>query len=217
LWIKGASRVSQHQRLQNLKGQTFTVIENLDDFTFDLTGQKLTAELQKDIYEPIIALFRQKPHLTNREIFDGLEGKVALRSVCEATMILCAKKVIVPSRDVKEAKQYSEKCKEYNLYISELSKYQNDLTTLASPITGSGVIVSKFSQVFVNYILLDNKKYDANILAKYAHEIITESNQKIHNKGKVLESAEDSVEYLRDAAKTFLDKELPLLRTLMVV
>ena len=217
LWIKGSNRVSQYHRLENLKEQAFVVVENLDDFTFDLTGQKLTANLQKEIYEPIIELLGKKKVLTNQEIFHGLKEEVSLLSVCEATMILCAKKVLAPSRDLQAAEKYYEKCKAYNLYISELSKYQNGFTTLASPVTGGGVVVSKFSQVFVNYILSDNKKYDADILANYACKVLTESNQKIQSKGKVLEKEEDSVEYLRDAAKVFIDKELKRLKTLMIV
>jgi len=132
-------------------------------------------------------------------------------------MILCAKKLIVPARNLEDAKPFHAKCREYNLHITELTKFRHGLTTLASPVTGGGVIVSKFSQVFANYVLSGNKKYDVNTLANYAHDIIKSSNQKIQSKGKVLENDNDALEYLRDAAKSFLDRELSRLKILMVV
>jgi hypothetical protein len=96
------------------------------------------------------------------------------------------------------------------------SRASNDLSYLASPVTGGGVTVPRFSQLF---LLARSEGGPAGSgqpadWARNAWEIISAQGQRLIKEGKTLESAEDNIAELTAQAQTFAEKQLPVLRAL---
>ncbi len=220
IWIKGGTRVSDFEKFEILKQQRFCLASTLEELDYSITGLHAKANLQEDVYKPIVELFKEKHYLTNGEVFDHINsnGEITLDAVCEATMVLCAKKILAPAHDLSTARKNFDKCKEFNLEISEFSKYKNGQSTLVSPLTGGGVILNKFSQIFVNYVLTSkSKNITADTLATYVQDILTISGQKVRQKGKTISDLEESMDYLRKSAEKFVSVEMPFLKSLMII
>ena len=119
IWIKGGTRVSDFEKFEILKQQRFCLASTLEELDYSITGLHAKANLQEDVYKPIVELFKEKQYLTNGEVFEHINsnGEITLDAVCEATMVLCAKKILAPAYDINTARKNFDKCKEFNLAI----------------------------------------------------------------------------------------------------
>ncbi|MDB4169435.1 methyltransferase regulatory domain-containing protein [Planktomarina sp.] len=218
IWVRGGEKVSDFERLDNLSAQSFCLTNNSDEFEYVVNGLSGVANLQEKIYKPIIDLFRSHSILTNRDIFNKLKDKhISLTAICEATMVLCVKKVVSPCYSVSDAKKNRAACKKFNSKICSYSKYRKGHNTLASPVTGGGVGVSKFSQMFVGYFLDGNSEKDPDRVVRYVDELLRSSGQKVQKDGQTLESDESQLSYITELVNKFLTSELHFLKRLMIL
>ena len=81
-------------------------------------------------------------------------------------------------------------------------------------MTGGGVAVGRFQQLFL-LAISQGKKQPAD-LAVYVWQVLAMQGQKIIKEGKMLEAIEDSIEELTVQASTFIEKQLPILKSLQI-
>jgi hypothetical protein len=89
-----------------------------------------------------------------------------------------------------------------------------DINFLASPVTGGGVTVRRFEQLFL-LARAQGRKQPAE-WAQYLWQVLSSQGQKILKDGKTLDTAEQNLAELNEQAKTFSEKRLPILRALGV-
>jgi hypothetical protein len=85
---------------------------------------------------------------------------------------------------------------------------------LASPVTGGGVAVNRFQQLFL--LALSSGKATPESWAQHALEILAAQGQRLLKDGKPIESLEDNLAELNHQAKLFAEKQLPILKALGV-
>ena len=85
---------------------------------------------------------------------------------------------------------------------------------LASPLTGGGHEVRRFQQLFL--LAFKNGKKSVNEWAQFAWTVLSAQNQKMLKAGQVLESEEDNLAELNMLAQVFADKQLPILKALLI-
>ena len=90
----------------------------------------------------------------------------------------------------------------------------NDISFLASPVTGGGVAVNRFQQLFL-LSMAQNKKQPAE-WAQAVWQTIAAQGQKLVKEGKALETAEENIAELTQQAQTFAHKQLPILKALQI-
>ena len=86
---------------------------------------------------------------------------------------------------------------------------------MASSLTGGGVGVSRFHQLFI-LSLKQGRKLPSE-WAQYAWQILEAQGQKIFKNGQTLQTAEQNLAELNAQANDFEVKNLPILRALQVV
>lgn len=89
----------------------------------------------------------------------------------------------------------------------------NDISYLASPVTGAGVIVGRFQQLFL-LALQQGKK--TRRLGGVRRKILVAQGQKIVKEGKALETQQEHLAELTSQANDFSMKQLPILKALQV-
>jgi len=94
------------------------------------------------------------------------------------------------------------------------ARSSNDISFLASPITGGGVIVGRFQQLFV--LALQQGKKKPEDWADLVAQVLSVQGQKIVKNGKPLDTQEQQFAELTTQANEFAVKQLPILRALQI-
>jgi hypothetical protein len=100
---------------------------------------------------------------------------------------------------------------DFNAAVLERARFGGELQALASPVTGGGVPLGRFDQLF----LLAHMKGDADP-GGFAWSVLEAQGQRIVKDGRALESAEDNRAELRARAEAFHAGRLGVLRSLGV-
>ena len=109
------------------------------------------------------------------------------------------------------AKKHTDKIKT-NMMLKARSS--NDITYLASPVTGGGVSVGRFPQLFV--LALQQVKKKPEDWAAFVSQIFAAQGQKIVKDGKTLETAEEHLAELTAQAHEFSVKQFPNFKALQI-
>ena len=94
------------------------------------------------------------------------------------------------------------------------ARSSNELNYLASPVTGGGVTVPRFQQLFLLARQQGHKQ--PQDWARYLWSVLAMQNQRLLKDGKTLESAEENLAELTRQAAEFADKRLPILKALQI-
>ena len=112
---------------------------------------------------------------------------------------------------IAKAKKHTDKL---NAHLIQKARSSGDITFLASPVTGGGVTVGRFQQLFL-LAIARGKKQPAE-WAQLVWQILVNQGQKIVKEGKMLESPEENIAELTAQAQSFADKQLPILKALQI-
>ena len=86
---------------------------------------------------------------------------------------------------------------------------------MASPVTGGGIQVNRFSQLF---LLAHREGHQTpNDWAAFAWNLLALQNQRLLKDGQTLENPDDNLAELTRQAQEFADQQLPVLKALQVV
>ena len=141
-------------------------------------------------------------------------NSINFRQLTEAALILIGSGIAALSQDLQSAQKVKKSTESLNSEIKNRSRSQNEIQYLASPVTGGGIGVPRFGQLFLQAIQLGKK--NPQEWASYVWELLHVQGQKIIKEEKTLESAEENLNELIEQAKTFEAKQLPILRALRI-
>jgi hypothetical protein len=120
-----------------------------------------------------------------------------------------------PVQDAGSIEIARPRCQRLNAHLIERARVSGDVSWLASPVTGRGVEVGRFQQLFLAARARGLKKPEE--WARDAWSILTRQNQSLIKDGQVLATPDENVRELIDQAKAFADRRLAQLKRLEVV
>ena len=138
-------------------------------------------------------------------------GRPAVTLV-QALCMMAGADQIHPAQDADDVTAAAPRCASLNAYICHRARYGDSMTHLASPVTGGGIFVDRFEQLF----LASRRDGGAGAAAwaEYAWNALAVAGQRFVKDGVVVETADDNVKELGAQAATFNITKLPLLRAL---
>jgi hypothetical protein len=107
-----------------------------------------------------------------------------------------------------------ENSRKANRYLMNKARGSNDIAYLCSPVTGGGIAVGRFQQIFLLAIAQGQK--EPSEWARFAWQVIAAQGQTLMKDGKSLTGAEENLSELNSQARTFAEKQLPILKALQV-
>jgi hypothetical protein len=143
------------------------------------------------------------------------EKSINFAQVVQAAMVLVGAghmASVQPQEQITKAKKTSQKL---NLVLLDKARSSAEITFLASPVTGGGIAVNRFQQLFLN-AKHQGKKLHAE-WAQSAWDILAAQSQRLVKDGAAIESAEDNLKELTKQAEEFAAKRLPILKALEIV
>jgi hypothetical protein len=140
--------------------------------------------------------------------------EISFAQLIQVILVLCANGVLSSVQDdaaIFNAKKNTEKL---NIHLMLKAKSSNEINFLASPVTGGGVEVDQFHQLFMLALKQGLKKPED--WARFVVQIVAVQGQIIKLKGKPLETLEEQLVELTSQANEFALKKLPIFKALQI-
>jgi SAM-dependent methyltransferase len=214
VFIKGPRRLTILEQQETMRSDVFVLTTPADDVPMKVMGALGEASLQEQIYRPLIEVLAENhyvPKKIEQIVTNGKLKALAFPQVMQAILVLTGAGHVQPAQAA--ASSTRTHCRALNRYLCEPSR-SGEIQVLASPVTGGGVHVPRFDQLFLLALQL-GKKTEAE-LAAFAWELLSAQGQHVVKDGKALESPQENIAELINVARAFAVKRLPILKTLEV-
>jgi hypothetical protein len=213
-WVKGARKLSALEQGEALRAEQVVLVTHRPDVSLKVTGSLGEASLTEAVYGPVLdALSEHKP-LTVGQIEAAVRGKVNFQQLLQALMVLTGAGHLCVVQDAAAAAKARKHADKLNACLLDKARGSNDISYLASPVTGGGVMVGRFAQLFL--LALGQGKKQPREWAQYAWQVLAAQGQKLVKDGKALDTPEENLAELTSQAQAFAEKQLPILKALQV-
>jgi hypothetical protein len=119
-----------------------------------------------------------------------------------------------PAQSDDQVRAAKRRCDALNAHLINRALFGGDVNFLASPVTGAGVMVNRFQQLFLRS--LRKGKADPGEWAADAWAVVSLQGQRLMREGKAIADVAENVAEMTNQARKFADKRLPVLRALQV-
>lgn len=211
-WVKGARKLNSVEQSEAIRGLKVILVTHRPDVSLKVTGSLGEADMSAAIYGPVLDLLADHVPRTLGQV--EMELNIGLSQIVEVILILTgAGHVSAVQEDsvIAKAKKTTGKL---NNYLMDRARGSNDIVYLASPVTGGGIHVGRFQQIF----LLANTKGNKQPAewAQAAWLILQGQGQKLVKAGKTLETQEENLAELTEQAQNFAKKQMPIMKALQI-
>jgi hypothetical protein len=133
----------------------------------------------------------------------------------QAIAVLVGMGAAAPCQSEAAERLVQARCSSLNLQLCKRSLLSDKIQALASPVTGGGVVVSRFHQLFLIAIKQGNK-HPAE-WAQLAWAVLAEQNEVLVKNNQPLTTAEENIAELTEQAHAFAASSLIILMALNIV
>ena len=172
-------------------------------------------KLSEKTYHPLIEYLAEDNFRPKDLLKYSVRRENEIGMIVETIRALILMNHVMPCQNDAAIEHVKESCERLNAHICERSKFDEAINFLASPLTGCGVNVTRFQQLFLAQYKSGVKTTDK--LADKVWEILRRQGQTILFNGKALEKPEDNVEHLKNLAERFLTQDLPIYKALLLI
>ena len=215
-WVKGARKLSQLEQSEAVRAHRVMLIVQRSDVTLKVTGSLSEATMSEDIYNPILDMLADHKPKTLGQMEQALKEKnISLTQIIQAAMLLSGVGHLSAVQDDTVTAKAKKQTDKLNVHLMNKVRGSNEISYLTSPVTGGGIGVGRFQQLFLLAIIQGKKK--PGEWAQFVWQILSSQGQRILKEGKALESAEENLTELNVQAQSFADKQLPVLKALQII
>lgn len=212
-WVKGPNRLSALEQVEALGRERIIMTSARPNVPIKVNGMLGEASLNENVYAPVLEGLDGGLPSAIGDLADNCRSKgLSLQQVLEAVLVLSAGGHVTVAQDDSVADAAKPIAERLNQVLMERARSHGDIGVLASPVTGGGVSVGRFEQLFLAAVLRGAKT--PSEFARSAWEILQAQGQQIVKDGVPLTSAADNLTELQSQAVAFDEKTLPVVKTL---
>lgn len=214
-WVKGARQPTALERLEALRTQRLILTSPRPAVTLKVTGSRGEATLNEGVYQPILELLSNHKPMTLGQMEQQLAPKgITFAQILQAALILVGKGDVAIAQEEANVSRAKKTCDRLNQHLMTKSRASNDLAYLASPVTGGGIAVNRFQQLFV--LARQQGRKTPEDWARFVWDHLQALGQRLTKEGKALDTADENLTELTTQAQTFAEAQLPILKALQV-
>jgi len=214
-WVRGARKLSVLEQSEALRVLKVVLVTPRTDVTLKVSGMLGSAEMSEAVYAPILDFLADHKSRTLAQIELAMKDKgIPFVQVLQAMLVLSGAGHLMAVQDdalIAKARKHTDKL---NAYIMQKARGSSDVGYLASPVTGGAIPVGRFPQLFL--LVLTQGKKQPEDWAPVIWKLLQAQGQKLIKDGKALETPEENLAELLSQATVFAQKQLPILKALMV-
>jgi hypothetical protein len=212
-WVKGARRLSALEQAEMLRNQRVILTVPRSDIPLKVTGSAGEVTLSESVYNPILDTLADHKVRSVAEIREAVKTKnVSFAQLAQAIIVLGGAGFISTVQEEAVIDKAKKTSTALNDYLIHKARGDSDISYLASPVTGGGVGINRFAQLFILAIKEGKKKPQE--WAQFSWETLASQGQGLVKDGKTLQTAEENLAELNAQAVTFSEKQLPILKAL---
>lgn len=215
-WVKGSCSISKLEQVEKNRELRFILTVHRSEVEMKVSGALGQATLSEAVYSPILDLLADYKIKTIGQLEQALQNQgITLAQIVQAAMILAGSgqlSLVQEENEINRAKKHTDKL---NQFLLRKSASSGDIACLASPVTGGGIAIGRFQQLFL--LAMSKGKKNADECALFAWQILAGQGQKIIKQGKTLETEQDNIQELKEQAEKLFARQLPILKALQVV
>lgn len=214
-WVKGGRKLSPVEQAEALRQARVVLLQARGDISLKVGGALGEATMQESVYGPILDFLADYRPKAMGQIEEAVKDKgINLNQVLQVVLVLIGKGDVSPAQDEKRASEADAASGKLNVHLIGKARGSGDISYLASPVTGGGIMVNRFEQLFL-LAIRQGKKLPAE-WAGFVWDIVSGQGQRIVKNGKTLENPEDNLAELAAHAQAFAEKRLPVLKALRI-
>lgn len=213
-WVKGTRKLTAYERSLKISNIPIALITEVHDIELKVMGNLGEAQLTKTIYEPLLLELRKHEKITIGELTMKAEKFADKAQVLEAVLVLLSKNNIAIAMTDNEVKDAQRSTSALNSHLATEAISKDEVPFLVSPVTLTGLPLSKFERLFL--LALKNNCKTPDEIGIYVWNLLAAQGQRVVKDGSTLESSEENLSYITSDAQNFLEKSLGLLKMLKV-
>lgn len=216
LWVKGGRRLSMIEQHDMLEQQRVILVTPHDAVELKIAGKQGTFNLLENIYTPVLEALADHQPVSIGELRQRLEGlDISMAALSNAITILAAKGALEPAQQDAEIETAKATSHRINRHLLSKVRSNNETNLLASPVTGGGIRVTLFQQLFLlSYIEGGNTP---NAMADSAWRTLSAQNKLVIKDGETLQDEQANIDELTRLATLFIDQGLPIFQGLQLI
>lgn len=218
IFIKGPRAMTSREQAEALTDWRFVLTTKESEITLKLRGQAGEAQLQAAVYQPLIAALARNRYQPKSvaELLAVPELKAAgPASIIQALIVLTGMSHVVPAQSEAAAARRRPATDALNAHILERAVHSQNISFLASPVSGGGVPVARLQQLMLRSIR--RGKVTPQDVALDVWPVLASLGQRLIRDGKAIEQPADNIAELATLAREFMTNRLPILAALEVV
>jgi SAM-dependent methyltransferase len=218
-WVKGARTLSKIERAEALRSVRMILVQPRAEVSLKLTTSLGEAKLQEGIYGPILDLLSDHKPRSLGQIEQALKlgndtKGLSFSQIQQSVMVLSGSGSLLAVQDEGAVVKAKKSCERLNAHLMQKARAGNELSYLASPVTGGGITVQRFHQLFLMARQQGHKQ--PQDWAKLVWDILSMQGQRLIKEGKRVEGAKENMAELTEMAQAFADKNLPIFKALQI-
>ncbi|OUS34861.1 methyltransferase type 11 [Rhodobacterales bacterium 56_14_T64] len=212
LFIKGQLPHTERGSVATWFGTPLALTRHYNGGVVKITSRLGEVPLEHELYNPLLTALEDGPATVRNLLEQGVFGETGWASITRMLTLLIGDGHLSPCLPLSEQASRTERCRIFNTAICKRSEETETLRFLASPVTGGGIAVDRFEQLF---LLARSEGHDSpRQWADFVWRILAPQGQRLQKDGRVLETAEENLAVLRARASAFAAHRLPLCENL---
>ncbi len=215
-WVKGPRKLNVIEQRQAYREQKVMLAVDRGSVSLKVHGAVGEATMQEAVYGPILDLLADYKPKTLAQLEDSLKAQdITLAQIVQAVLVLSSSASLESVQDdltISKARKQTDKL---NAWLMNKSRSSGEVSFLASPVSGSGIYVDRFQQLFL--LAVSGGAEQPVEWAKFAWTEVQAQGSKLLKDGETLETPEENLAELTTQAEEFATKRLPVLKALQVI
>lgn len=214
-WVRGARRLNGLQRAEALRAERVVLVTHRPDVELTAKVAQGEATMEPAVYNPLLdALADHAPRTLGELEQEVRDAGVTFAQLVQAVVVLSALGHLHAVQDETARQLAAESTEALNRHLLARARTGDDIAYLASPVTGGGIRVSHFHQLF---LLARSEGHNTpEEQARRAWTLLAARQQRLVKDGQDLHAEDDNIRELTRQAEAFAEQRLPVLRVLGV-
>ncbi|MFI5268997.1 MAG: class I SAM-dependent methyltransferase, partial [Chloroflexota bacterium] len=194
LYSRGSRLLTPLERLDLLNDLTLMLMVDPAEVPFEVEAGLGKVGLREDIFRPVVEALAENnsgPKRIGDLVDQPSLAALPPGALIETLTVLVGAGRASPTQAPEAIEVARPRCARLNAHLIERSRVSGDVLWLASPVTGAGVDVSRFQQLFLAALAKGLKKPED--WAKDAWSTLSRQNQSLVKDGQVLATAEENL------------------------
>lgn len=216
--MKGLRKLSPLEQGEALRKQRLILVSHRSDIQLKVNGALGEARLNDDAYLPLLDLLADHVPRTLGELEEALRAgsrpSLGFSQLLQVVLVLHGAGHLMAVQRTGDAAGARTTAARANAWLLNHARGRGEVSYLASPLTGGGISVGRFQQLFL--LARMQGAEEPRHWAREAWTILARQGQRLMKEGKALENPEDNLKELEALADTFAQRLLPILEALEV-